>query len=91
VRAFRAAFQRGVDLSRPDAVLDVAAEAGLAREEVEAACGEARVKLALREATEAAHALGVFGVPTFAVGETLLWGDDRLDEAARLAHIEIPA
>jgi 2-hydroxychromene-2-carboxylate isomerase len=91
MRAFRRAFQDGRDISRPEVVLDVASEVGLAREEAEAACGEPRVKLALREATEAAHRLGVFGVPTFAVGSEFLWGDDRLEEAARLAHIELPA
>ena len=40
------------------------------------------IKAALREATEAAHERGVFGVPTVAVGEELFWGDDRLEDAA---------
>ncbi|MGH2912612.1 MAG: DsbA family protein [Solirubrobacteraceae bacterium] len=40
------------------------------------------MKLALREATGAAHQLGVIGVPTIAVGEELFWGDDRLQDAA---------
>ena len=40
------------------------------------------MKFALRQATEAAHDRGVIGVPTFAVGAELLWGDDRLAEAA---------
>ncbi len=40
------------------------------------------VKFALRAATEAAGARGVFGVPTVAVGEELFWGDDRLEDAA---------
>jgi 2-hydroxychromene-2-carboxylate isomerase len=84
--AFRAAFRDGRDLSRPEAVLDAGAEAGLGREEVQRACAEPDVKLALREATEAAHDRGVIGVPTFAVGDELLWGDDRLDEALRLAR-----
>jgi 2-hydroxychromene-2-carboxylate isomerase len=33
--------------------------------------------------TDAARALGIFGSPTFAVGEELFWGDDRLDDAIR--------
>ena len=41
-----------------------------------------QVKLALRAATDAAHELGVFGVPTVAVGGELFWGDDRLQDAA---------
>jgi 2-hydroxychromene-2-carboxylate isomerase len=32
-------------------------------------------------ATERARQLGVFGSPTFAVGEEIFWGDDRLDDA----------
>ena len=31
--------------------------------------------------TEAARQLGVFGSPTFAVGEEIFWGDDRLEDA----------
>ena len=35
----------------------------------------------LREETEAAHALGIFGAPTFTVGKELFWGFDRMDQA----------
>ena len=31
--------------------------------------------------TDAAKAKGIFGSPTFAVGDELFWGDDRLDDA----------
>lgn len=37
------------------------------------------VKTALRDATDAAVARGVFGVPTFGVGDRLFWGLDSLD------------
>ncbi len=40
------------------------------------------VKAALREATDAAFARGVFGVPTIAVGDKLFWGLDALDMVA---------
>jgi carboxymethylenebutenolidase len=33
--------------------------------------------------TKAALEAGVFGVPTFAVGDELFWGQDRLDLLAR--------
>ena len=55
---------------------------GLRRQAVEAATQSPEVKQALRQATDAAHARGVFGVPTVAVGAELFWGDDRLDDAA---------
>ena len=80
--AFRRSFQHGHDLSLPSEVFAAAGDAGLDPQEVEAATSDPQVKLALREATEAAHRLGVFGVPTFALGGELLWGDDRLEDAA---------
>jgi 2-hydroxychromene-2-carboxylate isomerase len=80
--AFRAAFQHGHDLSVPERVLDAAREAGLDPREVDEATRDPEVKLALREATDAAHELGVYGVPTVAIDGELWWGDDRLGEAA---------
>ncbi len=79
--AFRHAFQQGADLSIPANILQAAADAGLDAGETEAATQDLAIKLALREATDAAHSLGVFGVPTVAVGGDLFWGDDRLEEA----------
>ncbi len=84
MQAFRDAFQQGADLSLATHVLAAAKGAGLDPEEVERATQDPEIKLALREATDAAHSLGVFGVPTIALDGELLWGDDRLDEAAAL-------
>jgi 2-hydroxychromene-2-carboxylate isomerase len=81
--ATRRAFVEGRDLSLTAEVLGAVEAAGLDPRAAEAAVSEPGVKLALREATEAAHARGVFGVPTVAVGPELFWGDDRLEEAAR--------
>jgi 2-hydroxychromene-2-carboxylate isomerase len=85
LRAFRAAFREGVDLSRSESVLALGEEVGFARGEMDRAASDPQVKLALRDATDAAHERGVFGVPTVAVGPELLWGDDRLEDAARRA------
>ncbi|MGA2453435.1 MAG: 2-hydroxychromene-2-carboxylate isomerase [Solirubrobacteraceae bacterium] len=85
LQAFRDAFARGHDLSIPARVLDAAQDAGLDRAQVEAAAQDPRIKQALREATDAAHALGVIGVPTVAIDGELFWGDDRLEDAA--AHL----
>ncbi len=82
LRAFRAAFEHGHDLGVPERVLAVAGEVGLDPRAVEHATGDPEVKLALRAATEAAHGIGIFGVPTVAVGDELFWGDDRLQDAA---------
>ncbi|MGH2834788.1 MAG: 2-hydroxychromene-2-carboxylate isomerase [Solirubrobacteraceae bacterium] len=80
--AYAAAFQRGLDLSVSANVLAAAAEAGLDERDVELAVADPAVKLALREATDAAHALGVFGVPTVLVEGELFWGEDQLEAAA---------
>jgi 2-hydroxychromene-2-carboxylate isomerase len=66
----------------PENVLAAAELAGLDPVAVDAATCDPRIKLALRAASDAAHALGVLGVPTLAVGEELFWGDDRLPDAA---------
>ena len=31
--------------------------------------------------TDVARSMGIFGSPTFAVGEEIFWGDDQLEEA----------
>ncbi|HUB36035.1 MAG TPA: 2-hydroxychromene-2-carboxylate isomerase [Solirubrobacteraceae bacterium] len=80
--AFHRAFQEGNDLSLPANVLQSAANAGLDPARTEAATEDPAIKLALREATDAAHARGVYGVPTLATEADLFWGDDRLEEAA---------
>jgi len=85
MQAFRAAFRQGHDLAAREHVLAAAEQVGLDPRTAESAAGDPEVKLALRTATDAAHALGVFGVPTIAVEGELFWGEDRLEDAA-LAH-----
>lgn len=43
-------------------------------------------KLALRCQTERAAELGLFGAPSFRVGEELFWGNDRLEDALAWAR-----
>ncbi|MFM7442815.1 MAG: DsbA family protein, partial [Tabrizicola sp.] len=45
----------------------------------------------LEAETEVARKLGAFGSPTFAVGDELFWGDDRLEEAVAWAAGRHPA
>jgi 2-hydroxychromene-2-carboxylate isomerase len=82
MHAFRSGFQQGNDLSVPAHVLRAAQDAGLDPRAVERATGDPEIKLALREATDAAAKLGVFGVPTVALDEEIFWGDDRLEQVA---------
>lgn len=89
--AFADAFQRGRPLDIPVHVLPAAERAGLERAAAEGATRDPQIKRALREATDAAHARGVVGVPTLAVCEHLFWGDDRLEDAAAAVRRTAPA
>ena len=82
MQAFRQAFAHGNDLAIPEHVLKAAEQAGLDPSAVDEATRDPQIKLALRAATDAACALGVFGVPTIVVDEDLFWGEDRLQDAA---------
>ena len=83
--AFRQAFAAGRDLTDPDNVMLAAAASEMHPRAVEAAVGRDSIKAALREATDRAGDLGVFGVPSVVVGDEVFWGDDRLEAAARAA------
>lgn len=56
-------------------------EIGQDPERVRARAESDEVRAAYRAATDEARALGIFGVPTFATGNELFWGDDRLNDA----------
>jgi 2-hydroxychromene-2-carboxylate isomerase len=43
--------------------------------------GSAETKSMLREQTERAVDLGIFGAPSFITGQELFWGNDRLEQA----------
>ena len=83
--AFRQAFVAGRDLSEPDNVLIAAAACELHPRALLKAVETAGVKNALREATDRAAELGVFGVPSLVVGSEVFWGDDRVEEAVAAA------
>jgi 2-hydroxychromene-2-carboxylate isomerase len=80
--AMRLSFLEGLDLAERSSVLEAGRRAGIDPVELEREVAGHGVKDALRRTTDAALALGVFGVPTVAVGNELFWGDDRLEDAA---------
>ncbi len=82
---FRQAFAAGRDLSDPENVLIAAAACELHPKALIKAAETKSVKGALREATDAAAELGVFGVPSVVVDGEVFWGDDRLEEAVAAA------
>jgi 2-hydroxychromene-2-carboxylate isomerase len=82
LQAFRDAFWEGVDLSVRAHVLNAAQTAGLDRRALETGAEDRAIKDRLREATDAAFARGVIGVPSLWVEGEVFWGDDRLEDAA---------
>lgn len=74
--------QEGADLGLAAHVLAAGAQAGLDRDRLRRGIADQAIRLAPRNATDAAHDRGVFGVPTLAVGDELFWGDDRIEDAA---------
>lgn len=83
--AFRQAFAAGRDLSDPDNVMIAGAACELHPRALLKAVQTEIVKSALREATDAAAARGVEGVPALLVGEEVFWGDDRLEAGVEAA------
>lgn len=74
----RAYWGEGQDIGQPEVVGKVAAAAGLDPAAILAQAQEQPVKDQLRANTEDAVKRGVFGAPTFFVGEEMFWGNDRL-------------
>ncbi|NIM29420.1 MAG: 2-hydroxychromene-2-carboxylate isomerase [Gammaproteobacteria bacterium] len=70
-------FGEGRDVQCDDAWRTLAARLGV--EDADALVAQAQVKDTLRRNTEEAVRRGVFGVPTFVVGEELFWGADATD------------
>jgi len=82
--AFRRAFAEGADLADVGILADIAGAVGLDGAALAGAIASRAVKDDLRDRTASALDLGVRGVPTLAIGDRLLYGDDRLDDASGL-------
>jgi 2-hydroxychromene-2-carboxylate isomerase len=74
-----AVFRDGRDVSDPAVIADLAARLGVA--DPSAVLGDPAVKQRLRANTDWARELGIFGVPTLAIGAELFWGHDAFDMA----------
>lgn len=83
---FRAAWTQARDITDKNVVARLLADALGSTEgaALEAMSAQA-IKDRLRDATAAAEARGVFGTPTFFVGDEMFWGHDRFDYVSRAA------
>ena len=79
-RVYAAEFVKGEDISDPDLLSRLARESG-ATKDIIAEATRLKNKTLLRVNTERAVELGIFGAPSFVIGEELFWGNDRLEDA----------
>lgn len=78
-RALKALWEEERDTGDQATLAVLIGEVGLDAEALLALAGEARWAELRASDTQAALARGVFGAPSYAVGEELFWGQDRLD------------
>ncbi len=76
---YHAIWVDSLNLNDPATVGQALAKAGFDPMAMMALATAQSTKDALKAATEEAVARGVFGAPTFFVGEQMFWGQDRLD------------
>ena len=76
---FTAIWVEARNLNEPDVIGQVLGDAGLDPAELMNSIGEQTVKDQLIANTEEAVSRGVFGAPTFFVGDQMFFGQDRLD------------
>jgi len=86
--ASRANFGEDRDIADPAVLGSILREQGVAPEPWLAAAGGETIKTALHRQTERATELGIFGAPTFLVGDEMFWGNDRLEDALAWARRE---
>ncbi|CAN5280511.1 2-hydroxychromene-2-carboxylate isomerase [soil metagenome] len=84
-------FALDTDIEDRATVAAVLARLGLEPDPILAAAEAPSNKSALHDATDTARRRGVFGAPTFFVGDEMYWGNDRLDDALAAAASAVAA
>ena len=79
---FHAMWEEPRNLGEPQELAAVLRQAGFDADAFQSLVNDPAVKEQLKKNTEEAVARGVFGAPTFFVGEEMFWGQDRLDFVA---------
>lgn len=78
---YRANFADDRDIADVAVVSSILVDLGQSAEAILAAAQAADNKQRLRAETDEAIRRGVFGAPSFTVGDELFWGNDRLEAA----------
>lgn len=80
---FRTYFVDGRDISEPAVMLNISAKLGVDPVALSSAIENQAIKDKLRQETDAAIALGMFGAPWITVDGEHFWGADRLPQVER--------
>jgi len=83
---FLANYAEQKDISDDDTLRAILEALGVDAEAALEAANAPANKDALKQQTEEAMARGLFGAPSFTVGEELFWGNDRLETALQWAR-----
>ena len=84
--AFAAHFVGDADIARDDVIDGVLASIGHDGPRVRERANAPEIKQRLRQQVERARSIGIFGSPSFVVGDELFWGNDRLERALQWAR-----
>ena len=83
---FQANFAEDRDIASSEVLGAILHGLGVDAEPALARAAAPDIKAALRAQGEEAQQLGIFGAPTFQVGEEIFWGQDRLAQALACAR-----
>ena len=78
---FAANFAEQKDISDDATLRTILSAVGVDADAAFAAADSPETKDALKRQTEEAAARGLFGAPSFTIGDELFWGNDRLEAA----------
>jgi 2-hydroxychromene-2-carboxylate isomerase len=78
---YLAQFAEGVDIADRAVLAGILRSLQLDSERILSRIEQPDLKQQLKQQTSEAQARGLFGAPSFTVGEELFWGDDRLEQA----------
>lgn len=84
---YRANFADDLDIGNAEILSTILTNLGVQSGAAMDKATSPAVKERLKSQTERALVLGIFGAPSFTVGEELFWGHDRLEHALSWAHI----
>jgi 2-hydroxychromene-2-carboxylate isomerase len=85
---FEAAFVTDRDLGEASVLKDIVTAAGVDSGDLLSDIGDQSIKDELKANTDEAVERGVFGAPTFFVGEQMFFGNDRFDFIRRALNVD---